>query len=738
MSVAVADTTESMRARLLLLLAALLMTACGGQQPPAQADPPPQAGPATHVGQQRCAACHAAEATAWTGSHHDLAMDPATAATVLGDFDAPPFTDAAGVTTSFRRDEDRFVVVTADAAGKSREYEVAYTFGVEPLQQYLVRFPDGRYQCLPVAWDSRPAVDGGQRWFHVYGDDPVPPGDALHWTGPMQNWNHMCAECHSTGLDKGYDAAADRFETTWAEIDVACEACHGPGSAHVAWAEAGADPTVAHGLTGLADARRQDWVAGGATLAPGPAARTNDREIQACARCHARAEQLLEEAPGAPLADTHRHEPMLPPTWHPDGQVRDEDYVFASFRASKMYHAGVTCSDCHEPHGLHLHAQGNALCARCHQPQHFDTPAHHHHAPGGPGANCVDCHMPETTYMQVDARRDHGFLVPRPAVSAATGSPDACTRCHQDQDQAWAAVAAERWWGPLDESAPDLRATRTIHAATSGDASAVPDLRALATEPALPAIRRAALIPLLLRLDPDPPRQPLFTAARDPDPLVRQAVADALRDAPQIDPVPIVGPLLEDPIRGVRLAAARCLAGRPLPERLRPAMAAAEALLEAGYARNADRAEIRIDRALTLQRRGDERAAAGELRRAIELAPQRIAAWTNLADLYRAAGDEAGCLTILAEGLRVNPTAGELHHALGLALVRGRRLADALPALARAAELRPDLPRFAYVLAVAQEAAGQLDAAIITLEGLLARHPGHAEARQALEAYRGR
>src|SRR5439155_24628916 len=120
--------------------------------------------------------------------------------------------------------------------GKLATFEVKYTFGIDPLQQYLIEFLDGRLQALSIGWDSRPKEQGGQRWFHLYPNEEIRHGDVLHWTKLNQNSNFMSAECHSTGVRKNYDAANDRFATTWAEISVGCEACHGQGSRHVAWA----------------------------------------------------------------------------------------------------------------------------------------------------------------------------------------------------------------------------------------------------------------------------------------------------------------------------------------------------------------------------------------------------------------------------------------------------------------------------------------------------------------------
>ena len=193
---------------------------------------------AAFVGRSACAKCHEAETKAWTGSHHDQAMTEVSdlqGETVRGDFSGVRF-EGDGMRARFFRDGAKYLIETDGPDGKPATYEVAYTFGWKPLQQYLVRFPGGRLQAFSVAWDTE-----RRRWFSLNPGKTIPPSDWLHWTRNAQNWNGMCAECHSTNLVKGYDPKSDSYTTTWSEIDVSCEACHGPGSAHVAWAEAERD-----------------------------------------------------------------------------------------------------------------------------------------------------------------------------------------------------------------------------------------------------------------------------------------------------------------------------------------------------------------------------------------------------------------------------------------------------------------------------------------------------------------
>ena len=428
------------RARIALLGALVVLAAGAGvwwvlrpKAPPQAPIPaPPKLVEARFVGSEACAGCHANTFAAWKGSQHAHAMQHATAETVLGDFADARF-QYAGIESTFFRRAGKYFVHTDGADGKLADFEIKYTFGVEPLQQYLVEFPDGRLQALSIAWDTRPPERGGQHWFHLYPNEKVDYRDELHWTRYSQNWNFMCADCHSTDVHKNYDAAANTYHTTFKEISVGCEACHGPGSLHLEWARTKpADKT--EGLTVTLKERAgvhwsMDPTSGNAARS---SPRVQDTEIEVCAQCHSRRSQIADGyRAGLPFLDFYRPALLSPGLYFADGQQRDEVYIWGSFLQSRMYHAGVTCSDCHEPHTQKLRAQGNDLCATCHLPTKYDASVHHHHTGSGPGTHCVDCHMPERAYMVIDLRRDHSIRIPRPDLSASLGTPNACSGCHQ-------------------------------------------------------------------------------------------------------------------------------------------------------------------------------------------------------------------------------------------------------------------------------------------------------------------
>jgi predicted CXXCH cytochrome family protein len=717
--------------RLAIALAAVL----GGTT---RAEPPP----AAYVGGKACAPCHEAEAKRWQGSHHDLAMRPAEGATVRGNFGMTAFTKD-GVTSTFSRKGATYRVRTDGADGRLADFRVAYTFGVEPLQQYLLELPKGRYQALGIAWDTRPAAAGGQRWFHLYPGEKIDHRDPLHWTGPEQNWNYMCAECHSTNVQKGYQPKDDRFATTWSDVDVSCEACHGPGSRHVRWAEAAkggkaeADP-----LRGLV-VRLKDTSGGAWALAPGAsiARRTKPLasrvEVETCGRCHARRAQVWGEyRPGEPLAQTYLVALLGADLYHADGQIEGEVYEYGSFLQSRMYQAGVTCSDCHDPHSGRLRAPGNAVCTQCHLPAAYDGPQHTFHSAGTASGECVSCHMIERTYMVVDGRRDHSFRVPRPDLSVKLGTPNACTDCHREKDARWAADAVAQRYGPRRRQgwhwAEALDAGRRYRADAEGA------LTQVIWNSTVPPIARATAVSLLARYLGAQSTPAIEHAVGDADPLVRRAAAETLAGVDVAERVRLGAPLLRDPMRTVRLAALPSLLEVPRttwsPDDLR---VFDQEIVEYRQAQawNADRAEGQSNLGTLEVRLGNTDAAVAAFERAIRLQPWFVPAYLYLADVRRGQGRDADAEALLRKAVAAAPKSPDAHQMLGLALVRQKRAREALPELAAAAGLEPDVPRYAYVYAIALHDTGDVAAAVDALSRAHERAPASREILVALAEY---
>lgn len=747
-----------MKSRVIVFIGLIASTALGaawllhgrGDAGPvtANTEQPAVRAPLSDVGSERCISCHAEAGKAWSGSQHAHAMMPASAESVLGQFDGRDMKFGKSHTRYFRRD-GKFWVATEDASGKPVELEVTDTFGLFPLQQYLVSLPDGRKQSLGVAWDARSKADGGGRWFHIFPDTGTQPGNPLHWAGIDQNWNYQCADCHATNLRKGYDAAHNRFNTTASAMNVACEACHGPGSAHVAWAEQPAESRRKldnYGLSAHLDERKGvHWqlpaTGAGADTAPGTRLRSQPRstqnEIEVCARCHARRGQITDEhRAGDPFFDGFRPSFLEAGLYHPDGQQLDEVYTYGSFLQSRMHAAGVTCSDCHEPHGGKLRAPGNAVCSQCHDAGRYDAPAHHHHAAEGAGAQCVACHMPTTTYMGVDPRHDHSMRIPRPDRTRTLGVPNACASCHAKQGPAWAEGAIKQWFAtPKPGFQPFAEA---FAAADAGDPNAEPALIALIRNPGQSAIARAsALVRLDAPLSP-PALAVIGDALVDRSDTVRFAAVRALSHAEPARRTYYLAPLLSDSRRVIRIEAARLIAGpgeAALAATDRPAFDRAWAELLAAENFNADRPEAQVALGDLYAARGDAAAAELAYRTATERDPAFEPAWVNWSTFLANAGRSADALRVLRDGLKRNPGAAGVQHALGLALVRGGEHAEALKMLASAAGGAPDNPRFAYVYAVGLNDSGDRAGALASLRTALKRHPNDRDLQAALHSY---
>lgn len=700
---------------------------------------PPAPSSASYVGAEACASCHAAEAGLWDKSHHALAMQHADATTVLGNFDDQTFEKDGVVTTFFRRG-DAFVIRTDGPDGTLQDFPVRFTFGVAPLQQYLVDLPGGRLQAVSIAWDSRPAAEGGQRWFHLYPDEKIPAGDELHWTGLHQNWNTMCADCHSTNLVRDYDLATDTFHTAYSEVNVACESCHGPGSLHVDWAKK-TEGWEAIANMGLADAldERKDatWIldpeTGNSRRDP---PRQTTMEIETCAVCHSRRGPVTASPiPGHPIGDSYRVAGLDDGLYFPDGQIRDEVYEYGSFLQSRMFHEGVTCSDCHDPHSLKLRFEKNGVCTQCHSAEKFDTPVHHHHAMNTPGAECASCHMPERTYMVVDPRRDHSFRIPRPDLSAALGTPNTCNACHDGETPAWAAAQIASW--QPDPHTPFQQFGEILRDGNLRAPGARQRLMALAAGNDQPGIARASALDRVDRIPDQASFDLLVGLLDDPDPLVRRSAASLFATLPVDGRSPLLA-LAEDPVRDVRLEAARLLAEVPEAALAPDAVVPREILIgeyRKAMENNADRPESHHNLGLIEVALGRYGEAEQAFRDALKVDPLFVPAAVNLADLMQATGRDAEGGPILEEMIGRLPDDPNARLALGLWMVRNGRSAEALTELRAAAEKGEQNPRFAYVYAVATADSGKPGDAIAILRDSLERHPYDRDSLIAIAVY---
>jgi Flp pilus assembly protein TadD len=676
-------------------------------------------------------------------------MDHATEKSVLGDFSGATF-DYNGIHSRFFRRDGKYLVETDGPDGKLAIFQVKYTFGVDPLQQYLIEFPDGRVQAISIAWDARPKEKGGQRWFHLYPDEKIGHDDVLHWTKLNQNWNFMCAECHSTGLRKNYDAERDRYATTWSEISVGCEACHGQGSNHAAWARAqqswwpfNRPDDRSKGLLARLNEREgviwtHDPVSG--NVRRNLPANLLRAEVETCGRCHARRSEISEKwVPGRWLQDTHTiAAPLARDVYWPDGQMRDvvEAYNYVPFKQSRMFAAGVTCSNCHDPHSGKQRIAGDGVCLQCHASEIYAGAKHSRHEQTVDAPNCISCHMPAHTYMVIDTRHDHSLRVPRPDLSVKLGTPNACNDCHKEKSAQWAADAVERWFG-FDRKGFQTYA-EAFAAASNNQVDAARRLAFIAGDANAPVVARAnalvELAPHISAANAELARRGLS----DPDPMIRIAAMDMLSDVPPAQVWAMAAPLLSDPVLGVRIRAASLLAAVPSdrqPEADRERFEKAATEYVSALRLNADRPEDRSSLANFYARRGRSQEAEIEYKAALRLSPQYTVAAVNLADLYRQLNRDEDGENILRSAIAASPRDAGLHYALGLTLIRLKRTEDSLAELGRAAELDPNSARYAYVYAVGLNSAGRADDAIAILNANVDKHPADRDSLLALVTF---
>ncbi len=692
------------------------------------------------VGTSACIKCHEQEYNLWRTSDHALAMAVAADSTVLAPFHGETFVQH-GIRSRFFRRDGKFMVTTEGPGGRVGDFVITYTFGYYPLQQYLVEFPDGKYQTLPLCWDTRDAAKGGQRWFHIYGNERIAPDDILFWTRIPQNWNYMCSECHSTNPLKNFDPAAGTYATSWSEIVVACEACHGPGSDHVVWGtsvKAGRVPAPGSEMglnVRLKESGRGTWVMNEKT---GNSSRSiplaSDVQLEICARCHSRRTQLTQDyVHGQPLVTTHLPALLEADLYFPDGQIRDEVYEYASFKQSTMYQKGVLCVNCHEPHSMRVYDKDNSLCYRCHSQQTFGSREHHFHRPDSTGGSCIQCHMPTRTYMQVDVRRDHSFRIPRPDLTVLLGVPNTCTACHTDKSARWASDCVSRWYGATPDSAS--HAAVLFSEGRAGNPGAVPGLVALAGDTSRPAILRGTALSILAGHVTPAAVSAVQRGLNDPDPLVRIGALRALNLFPSASRFADARHLLNDPHRAVRVEAEGTLAELPRQE-LR---ADDIALLESALAEYSSVQRFNSDHPAGLMNlgniaawRSDPGAAEAFYRKGIEREPAFIPQYINLSDLYRSQEDDEKGEMVLQDALKINPESADAHYALGLLNARWKNLPAALEHLRQAADLRPEDASYAYAYGVALSSTGNAADALRVLNNASTRHPYNQDILVAL------
>ncbi|MBZ4192299.1 multiheme c-type cytochrome [Niabella beijingensis] len=632
-----------------------------------------------YVGDAACISCHKSEHDQWKLSDHFKAMQPANDSTVLGDFNNASYT-ADGVTSRFFKKDGRFFINTEGPDGKNHDYEIKYTFGYYPLQQYLVQFDKGRMQATRQSWNSK-----DKKWFQQYAGQKIAANDWLHWTGNGQNWNTMCAECHSTDLKKNYNAEADTYNTTYSALTVSCEACHGPAKQHIDYINGSA----------YKDGDKQP---GSYLRAPRNSSQLS--EIQTCFPCHARKGNISADLKNSnEILDDYL--PEIPTTefFHADGQADDEDYTYASFLQSKMYKHGVKCSNCHNPHTGKLLIAGNGVCLQCHDKK-YDAPTHTFHAVNTAGAECKNCHMPGKFYMGNDWRNDHTFRVPRPDLSVKYGTPNACNNCHTSRSAAWAETAVNKWFGP----------DRAYHFAedlipgSSMDAGSQAHLLKLLQDTATPAIIQATAVHYLSGLPGgDHPDRSVLQQLNHKDAQVRYRAVTGLNNfAPALWRDPIQE-LLTDKVRAVRIAAANLVLSAndaDLIAGLGTAYTNALAELNNYVLYQTDFASGNIMAADYYLKLKNYQKAESFYLKGLQKDPQMNYARLNLSTVYNITGNNQAALQTLEDAARIDPKNDRVYFNLALLYNELNQPENVEKSLKKAIDLKTLNPRVYYNYAI--------------------------------------
>ncbi|MEN8193950.1 MAG: multiheme c-type cytochrome [Bacteroidota bacterium] len=650
---------------------------------------------AAFIGKERCIDCHKVEYDLWEQSHHKKAMDIATDSSVLGDFNNSTFVSENGKETTFYRNDGKFFVNTEGDGGKIQDFEITHTFGYTPLQQYLIPFENGKYQCLPIAWDTE-----NERWFSlsdmVYPDEILTPTNWLYWTNSSQNWNGMCAECHSTNLKKNFDPVLKSFNTTFSEINVSCEACHGPGSQHEDWANLPEMARPTDNNTGL--------IVKTSNI-------TNREYVELCARCHARRSQFDNfEHDRDDLLDSMLPE-LISESYHPDGQILEEDYVYGSFIQSKMFDNDVRCNDCHDVHSGKLKFDGNALCAQCHRADIYDNYNHHFHkyeyekgdpiklkdriVEVGEGALCINCHMPGQYYMGIDFRRDHSIRITRPDLSIQLNTPNACNQCHEDKSAKWSDDYITKWYGEKRKA----HFGTTIAAARESNPNAEKKLIEIVNDELFPITVRATAISLMDRYNSEAVKDIIKSALDDPEPLIRESAVRIYSNSNTEEFRKDLLKLLNDPVKAVRAEAAIRISELPkneIPDKYKETFNNALLEFQAMNTYMADFPSGRMNLGIMQTNLNNLEEAALQYEEAIKIDSLFFPAKLNLAITYNQQGRNDEAEILLRDLINNHSELADANYYLGLLLAEKKEYVEAIHFMQKASQLIPERARINY------------------------------------------
>lgn len=696
------------------------------------------------VSNQQCVNCHQQAQHDWQLSDHAKAMAIADKTTVLADFDNKQVEHYGQKATFFVKDSRYKVTISYDKQVDT--YPVKFTFGHFPLQQYLVETEDGRLQVLPFAWDSRSKEEGGQRWYHNYSHEDISPKDRLHWRQPLQNWNGMCADCHSDGLVRNYDVDNNTFNSQFDNINVGCLSCHGDMSNHANQQGSTANVnssevnSVEHKILQsvkpnvAADTLSEQHPTGqwikqlGMKTVSWVGAHRDNRFMEGCFACHS-LRAPLEDGIDAnkPFLDQFTPQLISAPNYHVDGQIKEEVYVYGSFLQSKMFAAGVNCLDCHDKHTYKVKVEGNGLCLQCHDAQAFNVKEHHQHEENSQGAQCVNCHMPTNRYMGVDDRRDHSFKIPRPHLSEQYQTPNACVGCHEGKSNQWAKKTLEKWHGSSKKLSLTELAFIKLQA---GESINLEEHLAIIADDKLPVITRATALQIISLTTQMLTTHILNEYVEHSQPLLRLSAAMVANLITAQERIKLLTPLLEDSYKAIRVAAANTLVSDyQLVSQNSLFIKAFEELLNANDL-SSWRGEGRLNQGIVELNRNNLANVKVRFESAINVDPYMETPYINLADFYRSQQQENQVKSVLDNGLKNIPNSANLHYVYGLHLVRVKTLDKAINYFEKAMLLDQQNPQYLYTYALALDGLGKSQKAIIELKKLTPKYRDKSQLKE--------
>jgi len=657
-----------------------------------------------------CISCHQTALSDWKKSDHAKAMDIATDNTILGNFNNITVTHYSQTARFYKK--DTLFHIELNHENETTSYQIEYTFGHYPLQQYLIKTNKGKFQVLPFSWDSRPKSEGGQKWFVIYKNEDIKHNDRLHWKQPLQNWNGMCADCHSDGLTRNYDSTADQFNTTYDNINVGCQSCHGKMPTHdIKQKTINKNPRTQPQVINR-------WLRNvGESTASWQGEKRDNSFMDTCFACHSLRSPLTDGIqPEQAFLDQFSPSFLTPPMYHADGQIKEEVYVYGSFLQSKMYKAGVNCIDCHDKHTMKIKVQGNGLCLQCHSAEAFNTKTHTKHQENTDASQCVNCHMPNNRYMGVDDRRDHSFKIPRPHLSTSNNTPNVCANCHEDKDNTWATKNLESWHGkPKTQSKTylhfiDIQAGRQID---------LNDHLALINDLSLNEIVRATAISALIsstQLLSDSQIKPWVEST---EPLIRLATARIGQLVPPEQRKRSYVTLLSDKYKAVRTAAASQVINVHgiNPSLLKKSF---DELINTNDI-NTWRGEGHLNQSMVYFRAGQLDNTISSLENAIKVDPYFPASYINLADVYKNIGKNKEERATFEKALKALPKDGMIHYSFGLHLIRNKNKQQAIESFKKAVKLEPTNSQYIYLYVLARDNVGQTKQALIQLRMMISK-----------------